>query len=189
MTVFAHRQRQRGAVLVIALVMLLIITLLGIGSMNEVVLESRITGNLIEQKRLHSAAESAQREGERRIASTTSIEDCGVDSTVLCYYGKAEDYDYDFSVAEDYRGFDGNSELERDARWYVRFIGGPYGPSGGGTNDAGNTGGALAGIETAESGSSFFYEVNAQAYKDGDEGDTCIAATLCLTSTTLLIKK
>lgn len=188
MTVFAHRQRQRGAVLVIALVMLLIITLLGIGSMNEVVLESRITGNLIEQKRLHSAAESAQREGERRIASTTSIEDCGVDSTVLCYYGKAEDYDYDFSVAEDYRGFDGNSELERDARWYVRFIG-DYDPRGGGTNDGGSDCGALCSPETAPSGRQFFYEVNAQAYKDGDEGDTCIAATLCLTSTTLLIKK
>ncbi|HBZ94750.1 MAG TPA: pilus assembly protein PilX [Pseudomonas sp.] len=182
---------QRGAVLVIALVMLLIITLLGIGSMREVMLESRITGNLIEQKKLRNAAESAQREAERRIGSAEAIEDCGVDSSIPCYHGKADDYDYDFSAAESYSGLDGVTVQEREARWYIRFIGGPYGPSGGGINDAGNAGGAVAGIETAESGSSFFYEVNAQAYKGGDEGEegTCIASTLCLTSTTLLIKK
>ncbi|WP_279920687.1 pilus assembly PilX family protein [Pseudomonas sediminis] len=188
MTVFAPPQRQRGAVLVIALVMLLIITLLGIGSMNEVVLESRITGNLIEQKRLRSAAESALREGERRIAAATAIDDCDEGGTVLCHYGMAEGYVYNFNDKEPYKGFDGNSELERDARWYVRFIG-DYGPSGGGTNDGGSGCGALCSLETAPSGRQFFYEVNAQAYKDGDEGDTCIAATLCLTSTTLLIKK
>lgn len=188
MTVFAPPQRQRGAVLVIALVMLLIITLLGIGSMNEVVLESRITGNLIEQKRLRSAAESALREGERRIAAATAIDDCDEGGTVLCHYGDADDYDYDFSVAEDYRGFDGASELERAARWYVRFIGNS-GTRGGGTNEGGSDCGALCSFKDAPPGSRFFYEVNAQAYKDGDEGDTCIAATLCLTSTTLLIKK
>jgi type IV pilus assembly protein PilX len=188
MTVFAPPQRQRGAVLVIALVMLLIITLLGIGSMNEVVLESRITGNLIEQKRLRSAAESALREGERRIAAATAIDDCDEGGTVLCHYGMAEGYVYNFNDKEPYKGFDGNSELERDARWYVRFIG-DYDPRGGGTNDGGSDCGALCSLETAPSGRQFFYEVNAQAYKDGDEGDTCIAATLCLTSTTLLIKK
>lgn len=189
MTVFAPPQRQRGAVLVIALVMLLIITLLGIGSMNEVVLESRITGNLIEQKRLRSAAESALREGERRIAAATAIVDCDEDDTVLCYYGDADDYDYDFSVAEDYRGFDGNSELERDARWYIRYITFADSSLGGGTNDGGSGCGALCSFKDAPSGRQFFYEVNAQAYKDGDASDTCTAATLCLTSTTLLIKK
>ncbi|WP_279870722.1 pilus assembly PilX family protein [Ectopseudomonas oleovorans] len=183
------RQHQHGAVLVIALVMLLIITLLGIGSMREVMLESRITGNLIEQKRLHNAAESAQREAERRIGAAAAIEDCLQVSDIPCYLGKAEDYDYDFNDAEDYKGLSNDTTLEREARWYIRFIGGPFNAGGGGTNDAGNAGGALAGIDTAESGSSFFYEVNAQAYKDGDASDTCTAATLCLTSTTLLIKK
>ncbi len=188
MTVFP-RHRQHGAVLVIALVMLLIVTLLGVGSMREVALESRITGNLIEQKKLRNAAESAQREAERRIAGAESIEDCSMVSDIPCYHGKADSYDYDFSDKENYSGLDGLTTLERDARWYIRFIGGPYNAGGGGTNDAGNAGGALAGIDTAESGSSFFYEVNAQSYKGGDEDDTCAPATLCLTSTTLLIKK
>ncbi|TBU78779.1 pilus assembly PilX family protein [Phytopseudomonas daroniae] len=188
MTVFPHH-RQRGAVLVIALVMLLIITLLGIGSMREVVLESRITGNLIEQKKLRNAAESSQREAERRIAGAATIEDCSEGNVIPCYYGKAEDYIYNFADKPTYKGLDGGTALERDARWYIRFIGGPFNAGGGGTNDAGNAGGALAGIDTAESGSSFFYEVNAQAYKESDKGDTCTSGTLCLTSTTLLIKK
>ncbi len=188
MIVFS-RHHQHGAVLVIALIMLLIVTLLGVGSMREVMLESRITGNLIEQKRLRNAAESAQREAERRIGRAAVMEDCSQVSDIPCYLGKADNYDYDFSAAEDYSGLGEDTSLERNARWYVRFIGGPYNAGGGGTNDAGNAGGALAGIDTAESGSSFFYEVNAQAYKEGDEADTCAATTLCLTSTTLLIKK
>lgn len=181
--------RQRGAVLVVALVMLLIITLLGIGSMREVVLESRITGNLIEQKKLHYTAESAQREAERRIANASSIEDCSVNNATPCYIGNADDYDYDFSSAVTYSGLDGDTTQERDARWYIRFIGGPYTSGGGGSNDDGSSGAALAGPDTAESGSSFFYEVNAQSYKDGDESDTCTSATLCLTSTILLLIK
>lgn len=188
MTVFP-RHRQHGAVLVIALVMLLIVTLLGVGSMREVMLESRITGNLIEQKRLRNAAESAQREAERRIGQAVTIEDCSQVNDIPCYHGKADNYVYNFSDKKNYSGLDGLTTLERDARWYIRFIGGPYNAGGGGTNDAGNTGGALAGIDTAESGSSFFYEVNAQAYKSGNKNDACTADTLCLTSTTLLIKK
>lgn len=50
--------QQRGATLVIALAILVIVTLLAVSSMREVVLESRITGNVIEQTRLQNAAES-----------------------------------------------------------------------------------------------------------------------------------
>lgn len=52
--------QQRGATLVIALAILVIVTLLAVSSMREVVLESRITGNVIEQTRLQNAAESGQ---------------------------------------------------------------------------------------------------------------------------------
>lgn len=189
MTAFPQH-RQRGAVLVIALVMLLIITLLGIGSMREVVLESRITGNLIEQKRLRNAAESALREAERRIAQAGEIEHCDYSSSP-CYIADALDYDHDFSDARvvDYSGLDGATTLEREARWYIRYVTFAQSSFGGGTNDDGAGCGALCSVEAAPSGSQFFYEVNAQAYKDGDASNTCTAATLCLTSTTLLIKK
>ncbi|WP_347881194.1 PilX N-terminal domain-containing pilus assembly protein [Pseudomonas sp. GD03985] len=185
-----QRHQQRGAVLVIALVMLLIITLLGIGSMREVVLEGRITGNLIEQKRLRNAAESALREAERRISLAGDIDHCDY-SDSPCYIADALDYSYDFSDSNvvDYSGLDGETTLEREARWYIRYVTFAQSSFGGGTNDDGSGCGALCSVEAAPSGSQFFYEVNAQAYKDGDAGDTCTAATLCLTSTTLLIKK
>lgn len=184
------QRNQHGAVLVIALVMLLIITLLGIGSMREVMLESRITGNLLEQKRLRNTAESALREAERRIVQSSNIDRCD-NSNTPCYVADALDYSYDFSGSDvvDYSGLDGDAKLERKARWYIRYITFADSSLGGGTNDGGSGCGALCSFKDAPSGRQFFYEVNAQAYKDGDASDTCTAATLCLTSTTLLIKK
>nr|WP_131175720.1 PilX N-terminal domain-containing pilus assembly protein [Pseudomonas sp. FRB 230] len=179
--------RQSGAVLFVALIMLLIITLLGIGSMREVVLETRITGNLLEQKRLQNAAESALREGERRITTGTNITQCNTKTTTApCYISEATDLDYSFDKALAYSGLDGDTDLEREARWYLRLIGGPYtaGSTGASANGASN---ALASPETAQSGSTFYYEVNSQSYQDGNDSDTCTSATLCLTSTVTLL--
>lgn len=190
MTHLPHNN-QSGAVLFVALIMLLIITLLGIGSMREVILETRITGNLIEQKRLQNSAESALREGERRILNADSIEKCGnKQNTDPCYISEATDENYTFAKALTYSGLNGSTTLTRPARWYVRFIGGPYtaGSTGASANGASN---ALASAETAEAGTSFYYEVNAQAFK-GDADDaptTCTAATLCMTSTVTLLKE
>jgi type IV pilus assembly protein PilX len=60
-------RRQSGATLLVALMMLLIITLLALSSMRGVSLESRITGNLKQQKNLTSAAEAGLRIGEQKI--------------------------------------------------------------------------------------------------------------------------
>lgn len=188
---YLTRNQQSGAVMFVALIMLLIITLLGIGSMREVILETRITGNLIEQKRLQNSAESALREGERRIVKADSIEKCGTKQNIdPCYISEATDEDYTFTKALTYSGLDGDTELTRPARWYVRFIGGPYtaGSTSASANGASN---ALASAETAEAGTSFYYEVNAQAFK-GDEDDApaaCTAVTLCMTSTVTLLKE
>ncbi len=182
-------RNQSGAVLFIALIMLLIITVLGIGSMSEVTLESRITGNLLEQKRLLNAAESALREGERRISASTNVDQCSDNTTTApCYISNATDLDYSFDRALDYSGLDGNTTLEREARWYVRLIGGPYtvGGTGASANGASN---ALASPETAQAGTTFYYEINSQSYQDGNASDTCTSGTLCLTSTlTLLVE-
>jgi len=60
---------QKGATLLVAIMMLLIITLLAVSSMRGVSLESRITGNLKQQKTLTNAAEAALRIGEQSIES------------------------------------------------------------------------------------------------------------------------
>lgn len=58
---------QSGVTLIVALVFLLIITVLGISSMRGVALESRITGNLKQEKILEEAAEAGLRIGEESV--------------------------------------------------------------------------------------------------------------------------
>lgn len=58
---------QQGATLFVALIMLLIITVLALSGARETTLETRITGNLVEQQQLLNDAEAALREGERRL--------------------------------------------------------------------------------------------------------------------------
>ena len=55
-------QKQRGAVLFIALIMLLVLTLLAINSMRGVTLETRITANRAQETKLINVADAALRE-------------------------------------------------------------------------------------------------------------------------------
>lgn len=70
-----HTNNQRGAVMMIALVMLLILTVLAIGSMRGVALESRITGNRAYTSQLQDAADAALREAEFRFYGPGYLQD------------------------------------------------------------------------------------------------------------------
>ncbi|MCP1650737.1 PilX N-terminal domain-containing pilus assembly protein [Pseudomonas sp. GD04087] len=61
---YGSRNKQTGASLFIALVILLLVTLLALSSTREVALESRITANFVEQQRLSNGAEAGLRDGE-----------------------------------------------------------------------------------------------------------------------------
>ena len=60
------RRQQRGATLLVALVMLLALTILAVSNMRGVTLEARITANRVEASRLQNLADAALREGEFR---------------------------------------------------------------------------------------------------------------------------
>lgn len=64
------RTKQNGAVLLVALVFLLIITTLAVTNMREVALDSRITSSLIDHKRLFNAAEAGLADGQYRTIGT-----------------------------------------------------------------------------------------------------------------------
>ncbi|WP_312270362.1 PilX N-terminal domain-containing pilus assembly protein [Pseudomonas sp.] len=64
--------RQRGATLLIALIMLLLITLIATSSMHTTTLQTHVSGNVAERTRAFNAAESALREGERRLLDMSS---------------------------------------------------------------------------------------------------------------------
>lgn len=68
-------QNQQGAVLIIALVMLLVLTVLAVSNMRGVTLESRVTGNRVETSRLQNLADAALREGEFRLIDPFNVGD------------------------------------------------------------------------------------------------------------------
>lgn len=68
-------QKQQGAVLIIALVMLLVLTVLAVTNMRGVTLESRITANRVETGRLQDLADAALREGEFRFYGPAYLRD------------------------------------------------------------------------------------------------------------------
>lgn len=74
MTVTAPKAQQ-GAVLLVALVMLLILTLLAVSNMRGVTLESRITANRAHETQIRSAADAALREAEFRFYGPGNLAD------------------------------------------------------------------------------------------------------------------
>ncbi|MCK0506287.1 pilus assembly PilX family protein [Aromatoleum anaerobium] len=60
--------RQRGVVLVISLIMLLLLTMLGVSGMRGTTLEERMAGNMRDQNLAFQAAEAALRAGEAAMA-------------------------------------------------------------------------------------------------------------------------
>ncbi len=68
-------KRQRGAVLLVALVMLLVLTLLAVSGMRGVALESRLTGNRALTNQLQNSAEAALREAEFRFFNPSFLRD------------------------------------------------------------------------------------------------------------------
>ncbi|SDI52609.1 type IV pilus assembly protein PilX [Pseudomonas delhiensis] len=75
MNVRASATVQGGAVLIVALVMLLLMTLLALSGISASQLEFRLAGNRAEQVRAFNAAESALRSVERRLADIAGSDD------------------------------------------------------------------------------------------------------------------
>lgn len=75
-------RRQRGASLLIALVLLLLLTILALTSLRSVTLESRVMGNIKQQHNLQSAAETALRAGEGVIGRAVAAPDLASTCTV-----------------------------------------------------------------------------------------------------------
>ncbi len=63
---------QNGAVLAVALIFLLVLTILGVSSMKSTVLEEKMAGNMRDQSLAFQAAEAALREGEAFIETLAS---------------------------------------------------------------------------------------------------------------------
>jgi type IV pilus assembly protein PilX len=161
------RHHQKGATLLVALMMLLIITLLALSSMRGVSLESRITGNLRQQKTLFNAAEGALRIGEASISLTKAPSlDSSCNSTSCLRWALS---DLAVSSGKDtvtrFKSSDGNNvasmtnNYEVKVQWYVV--------------DLGNLVGSSQGNDVATGRGPHHYEVNA-----------CASTVLCTSDAT-----
>ncbi|MBB2496765.1 pilus assembly PilX family protein [Aquipseudomonas ullengensis] len=139
----APAHRQRGVVLIIALVMLLVLTLLATTSMRGATLQARISGSVAEQKLASNAAESGLREAERRLAAYSELDEgaatCSASVAVhgsLCILNQelgASFFAYasgalgqwwdSASYAIDYSGTDESSSFAAAPRWNLAYYG------------------------------------------------------------------
>lgn len=72
---FPAVRKQRAAVLVVALIMLLALTLLAVSNLRGVTLELRMTANRAANERLYNLADAALREGELRLYQSTYVQE------------------------------------------------------------------------------------------------------------------
>ena len=66
------QSRQRGVSLIVSLVLLVIVTLLALGSLRGVLLQTRMSGTTTDRSLAFAAAEAALRDAERRAALASS---------------------------------------------------------------------------------------------------------------------
>ena len=69
-----RKSRQRGVVLVVALLMLLVLTLIGLAATRSTTLEQRMTANQNDQAVAFEAAEAALRSGESALSGATALD-------------------------------------------------------------------------------------------------------------------
>lgn len=74
MTHFSMVHRERGSVLVISLVILLVLTLLGIGGMSTTIMQEKMVGNTRERERAFQATEAALRDAEDDVQSNIELQ-------------------------------------------------------------------------------------------------------------------
>jgi type IV pilus assembly protein PilX len=75
---------ERGATLVVVLVLLLLMTLLGLASLRGTLLEERMTSNLLDRSIGFQNAEAALREAEALVTATTTIPGTGCNAQGIC---------------------------------------------------------------------------------------------------------
>jgi type IV pilus assembly protein PilX len=78
------RNRQNGATLLVALILLAVVTVLTVSNMREVTLEGRMTANRMQAQQLQLASESALREAEKRYYGPAYVEEKLTEKTANC---------------------------------------------------------------------------------------------------------
>ncbi|WAJ36650.1 PilX N-terminal domain-containing pilus assembly protein [Pseudomonas sp. GOM7] len=159
-------EKERGAALFIALIMLLVITLLALSGARETALESRITGNLADQQKLVNYGEAALRQGERLLTSPMKPREQNDCTGNYCFLNQQPAYLQDFDTSLSYSPVTGESNQQ--VQWYAVPA-----PSGAAQGQAENPeyGNMMLGIGT------FRYEINTKATNTDTEQKASLRST------------
>jgi len=176
---YSETGKQRGAVLVVALVFLLILTTLAVTNMREVALDSRITSNMVDQRNLFNAAEAGLKDAEYRTIGTlipipgkygpeaalrplNAVSTCTNAVTAPCLLNMQPQYGQDFDTAGHFKSYspDETTTFNESINWYALPA-----PGGASEGEAENPeyGNMLLGLGT------FRYEVNSNAVRNDSE--------------------
>lgn len=113
----ARRMRQQGAVLVVSLLILLIMTIIGVTTMQTTSLEEKMAGNLLEQRLAFQTAETALRVAEGQLDALVYY------PTGTGYYTLADDDPYDEGDGWDTMSVLNLSGDGVNAEYYVKNLG------------------------------------------------------------------
>lgn len=86
-----HRSREKGAALFIVLIMLLVVTILGVSSMNDTLMQGKMAGAVQDRNISLQGVDNALRDAEAYIGSITGTANFG-STTGLYATGAAPDY-------------------------------------------------------------------------------------------------
>jgi len=81
------RKSQRGVAIVVALVLLVVVTLVGLAAVRGTIMQQKMTANFYDREVAFQAAEAALRQGEAAVhaaASPSGFRDCSPSSTTKC---------------------------------------------------------------------------------------------------------
>ncbi|MGY4534687.1 type IV pilus assembly protein PilX [Pseudomonas sp. TE3786] len=164
---------QRGSVLLVTLILLLVLTALAVSSVRDSALETQVMTRDLQQHHLFNAAEAGLRDAERRIARAREpLPACGAPP---CVQGLASNNMLDFAQATPYFSGEDRGGMNASVRWYIRLI--PSTPA--------QPRNARYG-EAAKATGSYYYEVSSQAFfpalAPSNLNSNCAAGVVCLRS-------
>jgi type IV pilus assembly protein PilX len=166
----AHGNSQRGVALVVALVLLVVATLIGLAGMRGTSLQERMSANMYDRSLAFQRAEAALRDAERAITANWQIallggQDCSPTSGNLCRTVPADNAVWT-SVGGIYDVNDGNTP--GTPQYFIQFMG---------TGNAENSLGLDANADYGNYGNSYppdnvaYYRVTARSSAPADTGD------------------
>ncbi len=127
--------QQRGAVLIVALIMLLLLTVIGLSSMRGTSLQENMAGNMRDSNLALQASEAALRKGEEDVTARfiagnlTALETADVTGSYDDFVGSSKDPEYKITLLAKIRTSTGAGEPIDDEGALVRVESDGYGRS------------------------------------------------------------